>query len=439
MTIQDERSQEDDLYGDEPWEAMYDWYGSEAWVCWGCGEDFIDPPCSADFEDFEEYHKYARDYDPTAESNPDFKTYDGSAPWDYQTTAILRHFFCNGCLDEPAYKAAERLCEDCGFFAVGYEPEPIGDCDECDADPQLKAIKDSLNERIQGSNTSESSSLSASNPRASFFGFQFVNIDALAHTASCTLSTVATRVQQVSTGHQGVINFLGGISPALADLGQHHLLPRALSELIPVERWGKLWRSFNHGSDACVGCGSVAARPRPVVPAHLIGADCAENHQAFCDPCHERWVSYGECPGQWGYAAKIVAAALILRGRPNGMPYQWTGNPRYLVPGELYVRDHSTCQICGFTSPDPADFEHGHILSRWSAYGGTKHRAHPAPGSWHVDPVYADHPLNLVLMCKPCNHVIGKESPSLRVALRLLLKPWIATINDYRPISGIAA
>lgn len=195
------------------------------------------------------------------------------------------------------------------------------------------------------------------------------------------------------TTHPSDIAPLVPLSHLAETLAAH---PTAVSE-----RWGDLYRVFYRGSSACVGCGSTS--PRLV--------SISGENVPMCAVCVERFQALGD-------VALYLAAALVLRGNPTQLPAtrNWV---TYLSEAEVRIRDHGVCRLCGVSESATEPLEAGHILSRNDAYK----RAY---GSWNIPHAYADHPLNVVLMCKPCNTAISITSPSLRVAMHLLLKPWTA-------------
>lgn len=169
---------------------------------------------------------------------------------------------------------------------------------------------------------------------------------------------------------------------------------------VVVEQWGELRRLFYHGADACVGCGE-AARHTVISGASV----------PLCNTCKARWLDLGA-------VTEYLASALALRGNPTHLPLPLDRTVTFLNESELRSRDGGVCRLCGAVESADVPLEAGHILSRHDAYGREDGRA------WNVPKVYANHPLNIALMCKPCNASIGSASPSLRVGMHLLLKPW---------------
>ncbi|UBV14970.1 HNH endonuclease [Mycolicibacterium fortuitum] len=190
--------------------------------------------------------------------------------------------------------------------------------------------------------------------------------------------------------------------PDIAPLVPLHRLAETLAAYPTAvcEQWGDLYRLFYRGVNACVGCGSATTLTVTVATATI----------PLCATCVERFNALGA-------PALHLAAALALRGNPDylAQPRNWVV---HLNEVEVRVRDLGVCRLCGVSESASVPMEAGHILSRHDGYG----RGDGAV--WNVPRAYVDHPLNVVLMCKPCNSSISSASPSLRVAMHLLLKPW---------------
>lgn len=174
--------------------------------------------------------------------------------------------------------------------------------------------------------------------------------------------------------------------------------------------WGQKTITFNNGPHACVGCGNPDARPRTIVPLHLLGDPALvarDNAQPLCESCAERWI---DMPTD----THLLAAALLTRGRP--LVHVPVPVRAWLTRSELYDRDGGACRLCDFNHPSPEAFQVGHVLSQWDGY-----KRHDG---WALPRPLVDNPLNVVLLCPTCNGLIGPASPPLRVGLRFLLKPW---------------
>lgn len=170
-----------------------------------------------------------------------------------------------------------------------------------------------------------------------------------------------------------------------------------LPEHVDYDRWGGVTRIFWRGATACVGCGAHAS-------VHLV---VATESVPLCAVCQARWESLGE-------VAHSLAEALVIHRCPEGLDTHsetWIPMPTF---DELRARDRGVCRLCGGTN----ELEAGHVLSRNDGYKSTE--------NWNIPRVVVDHPLNVVLLCKTCNHAIGKASPSLRIAAHFLMKPWTA-------------
>lgn len=182
------------------------------------------------------------------------------------------------------------------------------------------------------------------------------------------------------------------------------------------DTWGKVVIRFHNGSSACVVCGDTDAQRRQVVSSNLVPAPIASlptNHQPLCNTCALRWAGM---PTE----AHYLAAAILLRGCPVGVESLSPNGQIGVATSDIHQRDGGTCRVCGHANPDPNAFHRGHIVSRHDA------RERTDGAVWGLPFVLSESPLNYVLMCPPCNEEIGPASPSLRVGLRFLMKPWTA-------------
>lgn len=181
-----------------------------------------------------------------------------------------------------------------------------------------------------------------------------------------------------------------------------------------IASWGQVNIFFNNGASACITCGSTTAHPRTIVPHHLLvdpAAFAATNVQPMCDTCAERWVAMPT-------TAHALAASLLIRGLPAGLESANLTPCIGLGTADMYTRDCGVCRVCGYADADPKAFHRGHIVSK---HDGRDRRDGLA---WGLPFTLTESALNYVLLCAPCNMAIGPASPSLRVGLRFLLKPW---------------
>lgn len=180
------------------------------------------------------------------------------------------------------------------------------------------------------------------------------------------------------------------------------------------DTWGKVVIQFHGGAGACVACGDADATRRQIVPSHILRVDLSHslvNHLPLCNSCAARW-------SNMPVEAHYLAAAMLLRGCPEGTESLSRNGQLGMAGADLHQRDGATCRVCGLTDPDPKTFHRGHIVSRHDA------RERKDGAVWGLPFVLSESPLNYVLMCPPCNVAIGPVSPNLRVGLRFLLKPW---------------
>lgn len=163
-------------------------------------------------------------------------------------------------------------------------------------------------------------------------------------------------------------------------------------------------------SSECVVCSSTTAtHTRRVVPVHMSGplADHPHNNVELCDGCAER---VEHMPLHLlSLAASVLARRYVPSPELEAFGHSW-----HRPSGtELTPRDGTDCKMCGVdTNSDDIQRHGGHVLSRSDGK------------RWNMPRWMFNTPANLVVMCATCNNRLGKESPPLPVALRLLMKPW---------------
>lgn len=190
--------------------------------------------------------------------------------------------------------------------------------------------------------------------------------------------------------------------------------PNPFHQLRDLVAWGGVTMHLKGGRDACVCCGDPQATPHTIVPPALLpdaDAYARDNNMPLCAACVRRL----ELAPRETY---LLAAALLLRRCPPIVESLPLPIPHSLGRDGLRDRDGWKCTLCGLKSTHRKRFHNGHIISRFDGRDRTDSL------NWGMPYTLLESPLNYVLLCVRCNEDIGGASPSLRVGLRFLVKPW---------------